>query len=465
MTAIMISAKQQVYFYGMNSEQLINKYNVAGPRYTSYPTVPAWNVDEFNLPDWQIDIKKTFETDHNIGIYIHLPYCESLCTFCACHKHITINHAVEGPYIQALLKEWNLYLSLFDEKPVLKELHLGGGTPSFFSPENLKHLIESLLAEVIVPKDAAYGFEGHPMNTTKEHLQTLHDLGFNRVSFGVQDYDDKVQKAIHRHQPFEKVKEVTEIARKIGYTSISHDLVFGLPFQTQEGIRNTLEKTLSLKPDRLSFYSYAHVPWIKGNGQRGFSEENLPSGKEKRALYESGKQLFENAGYKEVGMDHFAKPSDELFIAREEGRLHRNFMGYTTENARTLIGLGVSAIGNSASTYFQNEKGLRSYLERLENGHWPVAKGHLLTEREVLSREIIENIMCNFHTTKLDVFAQENPKIYEELRDMEKDGILSFNLSDLWVKEPGKAFVRNIAMLFDEHLKTENSKPLFSKTI
>ncbi|WP_304238726.1 oxygen-independent coproporphyrinogen III oxidase [Jiulongibacter sediminis] len=465
MTKVMLWALRQLYFYTMNNEQLINKYNVAGPRYTSYPTVPAWNLEDFNLPDWQIDIKKTFQKDQNIGIYIHLPYCESLCTFCACHKHITINHSVEGPYIEALLKEWQLYLSLFDQKPVLKELHLGGGTPSFFSPENLKYLIENLLSEVTVPEDAAYGFEGHPMNTTREHLEVLHALGFNRVSFGVQDYDAKVQQAINRHQPFEKVKKITEIAREIGYTSISHDLVYGLPFQTIDGIKNTVEKTLSLKPDRLSFYSYAHVPWIKGNGQRGFSEENLPGGPEKRALYELGKKLFEKAGYEEVGMDHFAKPSDELFIAREEGRLHRNFMGYTTENAQTLIGLGVSAIGNSATTYFQNDKVLKTYLEKLQNGKWPVVKGHLLTEKEVLAREIIEDIMCNFHTKRLDVFADDNPEIYGELRAMEQDGILTFNQSDLWVKEPGKAFVRNIAMLFDEHLKKDSQKPLFSKTI
>jgi oxygen-independent coproporphyrinogen-3 oxidase len=447
-------------------EQLIKKYDVAGPRYTSYPTVPAWNINDFNLADWQIDIKNTFSKDNRIGIYIHLPYCESLCTFCACHKHITINHAVEKPYIDAILKEWQLYLSLFDEKPVLQEMHLGGGTPSFFSPENIKKLLNGIINYVTVPKNAAYSFEGHPMNTTNEHLQTLYNLGFRRVSFGVQDYDPKVQEAIHRFQPFENVKKVTEDARRIGYTSISHDLVFGLPFQTQESITDTVKKTLSLQPDRLSFYSYAHVPWIKGNGQRGFSEEDIPAGTVKRSLYETGKALFKNDGYKEVGMDHFAHHEDELFHAREESRLHRNFMGYTTESAPTLIGLGISSIGNSSRSFAQNDKSLKNYIEKVNCNEWPIVKGHLLSDADLLSAQIIEDIMCNFKTHRLEEFAAEHPEIYPKLRAMEKDDILSFNTRDLWVKPHRKAFVRNIAMLFDEYLDdNQGRKPVFSRTI
>ncbi|MGR3810187.1 oxygen-independent coproporphyrinogen III oxidase [Jiulongibacter sp. NS-SX5] len=449
----------------MERHQLIEKYNVAGPRYTSYPTVPAWKTEDFNLPEWQIDVQKTFKKDKSIGVYIHLPYCESLCTFCACHKHITINHSVELPYIEALIKEWKLYLSLFDEKPVLKELHLGGGTPSFFSPKNLKWLMDELMEHVVIPEEHAYGFEGHPMNTSREHLQTLYDAGFRRVSFGVQDYDLAVQKAINRHQPFKKVKEVTEIAREIGYTSISHDLVYGLPFQSKESIQDTVQKTLTLRPDRLSFYSYAHVPWIKGNGQRGYSEENLPSGTEKRALYDLGKELFQAAGYQEVGMDHFALTNDELFTAQKAGDLHRNFMGYTTENAANLIGLGVSAIGNSATSYAQNGKNLKTYLEKVNNGQWPVIKGHLLDPSEVLARRIIEDIMCNFHSSRLGEFAIQNPDIYEKLTEMASDGILIFNKQELVVYPEGRAFVRNIAMLFDAYLNQNSPKPIFSKTI
>ncbi len=449
----------------MNMKELIQKYDVAGPRYTSYPTVPAWNISEFNLPDWQIDIKNTFKEDQSIGIYIHLPYCESLCTFCACHKHITINHKVEEPYINALLKEWQLYLSLFTRKPILKELHLGGGTPSFFSPKQLKKLISGILDTVTIPDIHHYGFEGHPMNTSEEHLQTLYDLGFNRVSFGVQDYDSIVQKAIHRVQPFEKVKEVTELARRIGYTSISHDLVYGLPFQTPASIKETVSKTLSLNPDRLSFYSYAHVPWIKGNGQRGFSEDDLPLGNNKRALYELGKELFELAGYQEVGMDHFAKPSDSLFKAREQRELHRNFMGYTTESAKNLIGLGVSSIGNGNRSYAQNDKNLKSYLQKLENGQWPVIKGHLLTDREVLTRDIIEDLMCHFQTDKLIEYSTYDADIYHKLEGFKVDGLMTFDNKTAKVNEKGRAFVRNIAMLFDSHLNESEKKPIFSRTI
>lgn len=271
---------------------LFQKYDVAGPRYTSYPTVPAWKNQDFHKADWLIDFKNTLHERNEIGIYIHLPYCESLCTFCACHKHITVNHSVEETYIAALLRDWKQYIELFDQKPILTELHLGGGTPSFFSPQNLQILIRTILAEVIVPENHNYGFEGHPLNTTKEHLAILRNLGFNRVSFGVQDYDLSVQKAINRVQGFEEVARVTKWARELSYESISHDLVYGLPFQTVAGIKNTVEKTLSLRPNRLSFYSYAHVPWIKGNGQRGFSDEDIPVGMEKEHFTILGRQFL-----------------------------------------------------------------------------------------------------------------------------------------------------------------------------
>lgn len=272
---------------------LIAKYNVAGPRYTSYPTVPFWNTDAFALPDWQQRLTTAFaETNSRQGIslYIHLPYCESLCTFCACHKRITKNHGVEIPYIDSVLAEWALYVGLLfrdggSERPRIAELHLGGGTPSFFAPHELRRLLTGIFA-LADPTDAPdYSWEGHPNNTTSEHLQTLYDFGFRRVSFGVQDYDPVVQKAIHRIQPFDNVRYVTEQARAIGYTSVSHDLVFGLPHQRDKSIRDTIAQTLTLKPDRIAFYSYAHVPWLKGNGQRGFSDSDLPTADAKRELY------------------------------------------------------------------------------------------------------------------------------------------------------------------------------------
>ena len=272
----------------MSTNTLIQKYNVPGPRYTSYPTVPFWDKEGISSNNWIKTVQHSFyesNTTKGISIYIHLPFCESLCTFCACHKRITKRHELEDPYIKTLLKEWQLYLDLFSEKPVLRELHLGGGTPTYFSPENLSRLMNSILNAVDLHQEYEFSFEGHPNNTTKEHLQTLYDLGFKRVSYGVQDYAEKVQIAINRVQPFENVQHVTEWAREIGYTSISHDLIFGLPFQTKNDIIDSIKKTVDLKPERIAFYSYAHVPWIKGVGQRGFDEKDLPKDNTKRELY------------------------------------------------------------------------------------------------------------------------------------------------------------------------------------
>jgi oxygen-independent coproporphyrinogen III oxidase len=256
---------------------LLRKYDVPTPRYTSYPTVPCWDATTFSNEKWVSTVKKTFkESNEGISLYIHLPFCESLCTYCACTTRITQNHKVEIPYIQAILKEWEQYKMLFEGKPRIREIHLGGGTPTFFSPENLRWLITYLLDGVDIHPDYEFSFEGHPNNTTREHLQTLFDLGFTRVSFGVQDLDEKVQRTINRIQPFENLERATKLAREIGYDSISFDLIYGLPFQNPFTVSDTIDKVLLLRPDRLSFYSYAHVPWLKP-GQRGYEDADLPS--------------------------------------------------------------------------------------------------------------------------------------------------------------------------------------------
>ncbi|MEZ5022848.1 MAG: radical SAM protein [Chitinophagales bacterium] len=286
----------------MLNTELIQKYNVQGPRYTSYPTVPYWTNNPTN-DQWIDHVKKVFHSSNSeegISLYIHLPYCESLCTFCACNKRITINHAVEKPYIEALLKEWALYLQLFDEKPIIKEIHLGGGTPTFFQPENLHLLLSTIISSSIKHDEAAYSFEAHPKNTTKAHLETLFQLGFKRLSLGIQDFDPEVQRIINRVQPFEMVEEVVNNARDIGYESINFDLIYGLPKQDIDSIKMTIELVNQLVPDRIAFYSYAHVPWIKGGGQRLFTEADLPKDAEKRELYELGKQMFEAADYVEI---------------------------------------------------------------------------------------------------------------------------------------------------------------------
>ena len=470
----------------MNS--LIDKYNIPGPRYTSYPTVPYWENENFTSEKWQNTVIRAFNesnAEEGISIYIHLPFCEQLCTFCACHKRITKQHSVETPYLESVLKEWNLYLDLFSQSAIsnqqsaeqkaecgkqkakLKELHLGGGTPTFFSPENLKILLEGIFSTVEIAENPEFSFEGHPNNTTKEHLQTLYDLGFRRCSFGVQDYDLKVQKAINRIQPFENVKNVTEWAREIGYRSVSHDLVFGLPHQSWEAMELTIRKTLELKPDRLAFYSYAHVPWIKGVGQRGFDENDLPSGEEKRKLYENGKKLLQDLGYIEVGMDHFSLESDDLYQSLIQKKLHRNFMGYTSSNTQLMVGLGMSAISDSWYGFAQNEKTVEDYQKRVEEGKIPVFRGHILNDEDLIIRRHILNLMCQLETTFTDknTFA-ELPEALEKLKEMQEDGLVELGDNFVKITEKGRVFTRNVAMAFDLRMMRKMPETrLFSMTV
>ena len=453
------------------SVSIVQKYNVPGPRYTSYPTVPYWEEEKFHLEDWKRTLLQSFKesnTTEGISLYIHLPFCESLCTFCGCNKRITKRHEVEDPYITAVIKEWKLYCDLFPRKPIIKEIHLGGGTPTFFSPENLERLINGIFQYATKAEEHEFSFEGHPNNTTKQHLQTLYDLGFRRVSFGVQDYSPKVQEAIHRIQPFHNVAKVTFWAKEIGYTSIGHDLIFGLPFQTLADVKDTIDKTKSLQPDRLAFYSYAHVPWIKGNGQRGFKDEDLPKDDEKRMLYEEGKKQLAQNGYHEIGMDHFALENDSMFTSFNEGKLHRNFMGYTASKTQLMIGLGVSSISDSWYSFAQNEKTIEDYYTHLAEDQLPIFRGHLLTPEDLIIRKHILNLMCQFTTSWKDKALDfpELPSVLASLEEMQDDGLLVIENDTITVTEKGKPFVRNICMAFDLRLirKAPETK-LFSMTI
>lgn len=450
---------------------LVQKYNIPGPRYTSYPTVPYWDLESFSGWQWRNTLVKNFNEsngEEGISLYIHLPFCENLCTFCGCHKRITKRHEVENPYISDVLKEWELYCNLFESKPRIKELHLGGGTPTFFSPENLTRLVTGIFRYASRTEEYEFSFEGHPNNTTKEHLQALYDVGFRRVSYGVQDYNKKVQLAIHRLQPFENVKNVTQWAREIGYTSVGHDIIFGLPFQTKDDVAETILRTKELMPDRLAFYSYAHVPWLKGNGQRGYKDSDLPRAEEKREQYEMGKTLLAEVGYSEIGMDHFSLKTDSLFRAMGNGTLHRNFMGYTASKTRVMVGLGVSSISDSWEGFAQNVKSLEEYRHLVESDIIPIYRGHILSEEDKVIRKHILNLMCKFKTTwennnqRFDALGE----VKDKLNEMAIDGLVEIVSNGISVTEKGRPFVRNVCMAFDLflHRKARDIR-LFSMTI
>lgn len=433
-------------------KNLVEKYNVPAPRYTSYPTVPYWD-DNLKEADWIDHLKSIFITSNKEGIslYIHLPFCESLCTYCACNTRITVNHNVELPYIETLLKEWNLYLGQFDTRPLIKDIHLGGGTPTFFSAENLHYLMSSVLNTADIAEGYDFSFEGHPGNTTAQHLQVLHDLGFKRVSFGIQDFDVHVQEAINRYQTVEEVKQVIDLARKTGYTSVNVDLVYGLPHQSRESVKQTVEHIIALKPERIAFYSYAHVPWLKP-GQRKYTDKDLPPAAEKRMLYETGKELFVEAGYSDIGMDHFALADDELLRAFTNGRLHRNFMGYTTNRTQLLIGLGCSAISDSWSAFSQNIKTVEEYREAVDQGKFPLHKGHMLSNEDLLIRQHILNLMCRQESDFGETFC--NRLILEQskrrLSELAEDKLISISDDKVMLSAKGRDFLRNICLAFDK---------------
>ncbi|HEY6974899.1 MAG TPA: oxygen-independent coproporphyrinogen III oxidase [Chitinophagaceae bacterium] len=448
---------------------LLQKYNVPVPRYTSYPAVPFWK-EKIGKAEWKKAFTEQFPRNNNDGIslYIHLPFCESLCTYCGCNKKITTNHSVESTYLKAIIKEWNLYKTLMCEKPVIRELHLGGGTPTFFSPENLKQLLHAILDDSIIHSNHEFSFEGHPNNTTKEHLQTLYNTGFRRVSYGVQDHDSKVQRMINRIQPFENVRRATEDARSIGYQSVNFDLIYGLPCQTIRSIERTILQSMSLYPDRIAFYSYAHVPWIS-KAQRLFDENDLPGPELKMQLYQLGKQLFIKHGYSDIGMDHFALPGDDLYKAWEQGCVHRNFMGYTTQRTNMLLGLGVSSISDIGICFAQNQKTLHNYYANITNNDLAVAKGYFLNEEDISFRKYILDISCKAKTkfSKADLPVL---KIFSfpELRKLEKDNLVAWNEEGICVTQQGRQFIRNICKAFDLHLlrnEQTGERRVFSKAV
>ena len=449
-------------------EDLLEKYNIPGPRYTSYPTVPFWDQDNFTKCEWLNSIRQAFwNSGREISLYLHLPFCERLCTYCGCNKHITVNHSWENKYIDVLLKEWQLYLKQFPDRPIIKELHLGGGTPTFFQPDRLEYLLKSIYKDADIAPDALMSFEGHPLNTTPLHLSVLHELGFNRISLGIQDFDLHVQKLINRIQTVEQVEDITKIARETGYNSINYDLIYGLPGQTKESVEKTIDETIRLKPDRIAFYGYAHVPWIMPS--QNPLTPHLPSPEEKSDLYKLGKAMLTAAGYYDVGMDHFALKEDPLYKSAQDGSLHRNFMGYTTQSTYFTLGLGMSAISDSWTAFAQNEKNLKKYMDLVNAGEIPIVKGHMLNHEDLIVRKQILNLMCRYSTTWTDqemeiMGSQLNTSLIDE---MIADGLVEIvNNNILMATTTGKSFIRNICMAFDVRLwRNEPEKEIFSKTV
>ncbi len=446
------------------TEELIRKYNVQVPRYTSYPSLPHWHnmpsADDYaNILNARIN-----ESKEGISIYVHLPYCESLCTYCGCNTRITVNHQVEEPYIHTLINEWNLYRRTLQKTPLIKEIHLGGGTPTFFSPENLVNLIIKLLANTDIAPEPEFGLEAHPGVTTLKHLKLLAELGFTRISFGIQDFNQIILKAINRHQKPEQIEQITHDARSLGFNSVNYDFVYGLPFQSKKDIIKNAEYIKTLKPDRIAFYSYAHVPWKK-QGQRHFTEKDLPSSNEKLELYETGRELFLQMGYKEIGMDHFAFPEDALYKALVNKTLSRNFMGYVPRKPGVLIGLGCSAISDTGNCYMQNKPVVEDYMKDINEGNWAYVKGHLLSENELITKNHVTNLMCFFETswnTAEDTFFKN---LANDFAQLSKEGLIKCEPNKIKVTHLGKHFIRNICALIDPLIDKEISQNRFSKAI
>ncbi|MEM9835276.1 MAG: oxygen-independent coproporphyrinogen III oxidase [Bacteroidota bacterium] len=434
--------------------RLIEKYNHPVPRYTSYPTVPYWMPKAPDQQQWLNSLITSLQREPSLSLYVHLPFCESLCTYCGCNKHITRNHRVEGPYIETVLRELDLYLSeLGSIRPQLSALHFGGGTPTFFSPTALQRLTEGIVNRFTVAEVRDFAFEAHPNGTTAEHLAVLAGAGFNRISVGVQDFNPDILAKINRKQTEAQVYATVNNARKYGYSSINFDLIYGLPGQQHRDIDYTADRVAELRPDRIAFYGYAHVPW-KSPGQRAYSEDDLPRGADKWNLYTHGRDRFEEEGYIDIGLDHFSLPTDELAIAHRNGKLHRNFMGYTTVDSPVTIGLGCSAIGDSWGMYVQNEKTVKEYQRIVnEENRLPLIKGYSLTANDQKVRQHILNIMCQGATeweqSKNSCSAISRAMLHWD--EMAADGLVKLTDNRVEVTESGEPFLRNLCLPLDDH--------------
>lgn len=450
----------------MTTTELFAKYDVPVPRYTSYPTVPDWH-DAPTTDHWTASLSAALaDPGATVSLYVHLPFCQSLCTFCGCNTVITRDHNRARPYMDLVLGELDAYLArvpVLGSRPI-NQMHLGGGTPTFSSPDVLAALLDGIFARL--PRTTGRDFEGSveadPRVTTTDHLQMLAAKGFTRLSLGVQDFNAETQELVNRIQAPDLVAALVGNARSSGYESINFDLIYGLPAQTRESMTETAGLVMNLEPDRLAVYSFARVPWIKPQ-QRKFKDEQIPVGAEKRALYDAIRRPLLDRGYIELGLDHFARPDDGLARAASAGTMHRNFQGYTEKRTTVLLGLGVSAISETPDCYHQNEKIITVYDRRLQKGEIPTLRGHRLSDDDRRRREQILTFMTTFRAPLTPAEA-DDARVY--LKPMLDDGLVTLDGGELRVPLEGRPFLRNAATFFDRHFRTSQpSGPRFSTAV
>jgi len=440
---------------------LLKRYDKPGPRYTSYPTAVEFH-DGIGAAEYAVHLGAAAQRSGPIGFYIHLPFCEERCLFCGCNVVITKKSGIASRYLVHLEQEIaEVGRRLGGNRPIA-QYHWGGGTPTYYSPEDMRRIHNHVRRFFEFEDDAEMAIEVDPRVTTVEHLETLRDLGFNRLSMGVQDFDADVQKAVGRDQPYDMTAKLLETARSLGFHSTNLDLIYGLPLQTPERFAETLRLVSGLRPDRIAFYSYAHVPWLKGH-QRKLTEDQLPTPEVKLGLYCSALEEFRKQGYRAIGMDHFALPEDEMALAADAGTLGRNFMGYTVKHASDLIACGVSGIGEVGGAFFQNRRKLIEYENAIDENNLAVDRGYILSEDDKLRRRIIAELMCGFRT---DLGDHDFSEELAALEPMVKDGLVAIDGTKVSVMEQGRLFVRNVCMAFDAHLKHHaKEKQRFSRTV
>ncbi|HKN61971.1 MAG TPA: oxygen-independent coproporphyrinogen III oxidase, partial [Candidatus Acidoferrales bacterium] len=449
----------------------LEKYNRPGPRYTSYPTAPVWK-DDFGPDDLERSYAAADERGTPVSLYMHIPFCERLCLFCACNVSIQKDKNVAIPYLDALKREIDHVSRKVSKRRSVIQFHWGGGTPTYLTPEQMDDLFAYARERFSFAPDAEIGIEIDPRVTSREHLESLRRLGFNRLSMGIQDFEPRVQETIHRVQPYEMTRDLILVARGLGFESLNVDLIYGLPHQTAESFRATIAQTLTLSPDRVAMFSYAHVPWLKK--QQGSFAVHLPEGREKFQIFRAGLEGFLDAGYLYIGMDHFARPGDELGVAQQNRTLHRNFQGYTTKAGADLYGMGVSAISSIGDAYAQNRREVPAYESAVADRGIATMRGYRLSPDDRIRRAVIGRLLCHTVIPKREVeqefgitFDEYFALELERLEEPRSDGLVLLSPGEIRVTPLGRIFIRNIAMPFDRYLLDQqmDKKPLFSKTL